>query len=89
MAIASYLMVNTARFTVSNTNQLTNVDIEVCRVTAPLEAEVACDVESLLLKILEYGNYSFHLVLLGEYSRTLPSAVQAFQFVAQDYPDSV
>lgn len=64
-------MVDTARFKTSNTNLLTNVDVEICKTTAPLEEEAAWEVESLLLKILEYGDYSFHSALLGEYSRTL------------------
>ena len=64
-------MVNTARFKVSNTAWLTSVDVEICQTTAPLEAEAAWEVESLLLKILEYGDYSFHSALLGEYSQTL------------------
>jgi len=64
-------MVNTARFKTSNTTQLTSIDVEIRKATAPLETESAWEVESLLLKILEYGDYSFHSALLGEYSRTL------------------
>jgi hypothetical protein len=64
-------MANTTRFKVSNTIRLTSVDVEICRVTAPLEVEAAWEAESLLLKILEYGDYSFRSALLGEYSRTL------------------
>jgi GNAT superfamily N-acetyltransferase len=64
-------MLNTARLQNPNTTQLTNVDIEICQATAPLEAGAAWEVESLLLKILEYGDYSFHSALLGEYSQTL------------------
>lgn len=54
-----------------NSNRLVSVDLEVSQATAPLESEAAWEVESLLLKILEYGDYSFHSALLGEYSRTL------------------
>jgi GNAT superfamily N-acetyltransferase len=64
-------MVNAARFSLSNTNQLTSVDFEICQVTAPLDAETVWEIESLLLKIFEYGDYSFHSALSGEYSRTL------------------
>jgi GNAT superfamily N-acetyltransferase len=65
------MMVSTAKIKTSNINQLTSVDVEISQATAPLGAEAAWEVESLLLKILEYGDYSFHSALLGEYSRTL------------------
>jgi len=54
-----------------NTAILKNTNIEVCRVTAPAAPEAAWEVESLLLKIFEYGDYSFRSALLGEYSKTL------------------
>lgn len=55
----------------SNITRSTNAEIEVCRATAPLTPESAWEVESLLLKIFEYGDYSFRSALLGEYSKTL------------------
>jgi GNAT superfamily N-acetyltransferase len=64
-------MANTAGFKLSDTNQLTSIDVEISHATAPLESDVAWEVEALLLKILEYGDYSFHSALLGEYSQTL------------------
>ena len=54
-----------------NTTILTNTDIEVQHVTAPLDIEAAWEIESLLLKIFEYGDYSFRSALRGEYSETL------------------
>jgi GNAT superfamily N-acetyltransferase len=36
-----------------------------------LKTQAAWEVECLLLKIFEYGDYSFHSALLGEYSQTL------------------
>ena len=48
-----------------------NLDFEICRVTAPLNAIAAWQLESFLLKIFEYGDYSFRAALRGEYSQTL------------------
>lgn len=64
-------MASIAGTNILNTNRLMNTDIEVCEVAAPLGAEAAWEVESLLLKIFEYGDYSFRSVLRGEYSKTL------------------
>ncbi len=64
-------MADEAKPRTPNAKRLTSADIEVSRVTAPLDPEAAWEVESLLLKIFEYGDYSFRSVLLGEYSRTL------------------
>jgi GNAT superfamily N-acetyltransferase len=50
---------------------LSNANIEVYRVTAPLPPEATWEIESLLLKIFEYGDYSFRSALQGEYSKTL------------------
>lgn len=54
-----------------NTTRFMSTDIEVCQVTAPLGIEAAWEIESLLLKIFEYGDYSFRSALRGEYSKTL------------------
>lgn len=54
-----------------NIPTLTIAKIEICRLTAPLAPEAAWEVESLLLEIFEYGDYSFRSALLGEYSKTL------------------
>lgn len=54
-----------------NTAILKNTNIEVCRVTAPLAPEAAWEVESLLLQVFEYGDYSFRSALLGRYHKTL------------------
>lgn len=64
-------MVNTAGTNILNTNRLMIANIEVCRATAPLDAEAAWEIESLLLKIFEYGDYSFRSALRGEYCETL------------------
>jgi N-acetylglutamate synthase-like GNAT family acetyltransferase len=48
-----------------------NEDIEILRRPAPLDLETAWEVESLLLKIFEYGDYSFRSALRGDYSETL------------------
>lgn len=64
-------MLNTMGIEALKTSCIANADIEVCRVTAPLAPEAAWEVESLLLKIFEYGDYSFRSALSGEYSKTL------------------
>jgi len=46
-------------------------DIEFCKVSAPLEPETVWRIESLLLKVFEYGDYSFRSALSGEYHQTL------------------
>ena len=48
-----------------------NSDIETRQVMAPLAPEAAWEVESLLLKIFEYGDYSFRSALRGDYAETL------------------
>jgi GNAT superfamily N-acetyltransferase len=53
------------------TSALRNTEIELCRATAPVPAEQAWEIESLLLRIFEYGDYSFRAALSGEYSGTL------------------
>ena len=45
--------------------------VDVSRVTAPLEAGSAWEVEAFLLKIFEYGDYRFRSALRGDYSDTL------------------
>jgi len=45
--------------------------IEFCELTAPLSSETAWQVESLLLKIFEYTDYSIRSALAGRYSSTL------------------
>ena len=45
------------------------VDIE--RVETPLEPKSAWEIEAFLLRIFEYGDYSFRSALRGEYSDTL------------------
>lgn len=69
--IVGYFMVNKAGTKILNTTRLMNTDTEVYKVAAPLGAEAAWEVESLLLKIFEYGDYSFRSALRGEYSKTL------------------
>lgn len=54
-----------------NAVTMENANIEVSRVTAPLDPKVAWWIESFLLKVFEYGDYSFRSALLGEYSDTL------------------
>lgn len=41
------------------------------QVTAPLPCDLAWEVESLLLKVFEYGDYSFRSALTGRYAETL------------------
>ena len=53
------------------TKELLKTDIEKCIAIAPLENELAWEVESLLLMIFEYGDYSFRSALTGEYSQSL------------------
>jgi GNAT superfamily N-acetyltransferase len=64
-------MADTAENKVANKTSLMSTDIEVCQVASPLGAEAAWEVESLLLKIFEYGDYSLRSALRGEYSKTL------------------
>jgi len=64
-------MLNTLKAKALNTTRLANTDVEVCQVAAPLTPDAAWKVESLLLKIFEYGDYSLRSALLGEYSETL------------------
>jgi predicted N-acetyltransferase YhbS len=47
--------------------KMTNV--EICRAAAPLDSKAAWEIESLLVKIFEYGDYSFRSVLLDRYHR--------------------
>jgi GNAT superfamily N-acetyltransferase/RimJ/RimL family protein N-acetyltransferase len=44
---------------------------EFCKVTAPLGPEAVWQIESLLLKVFEYGDYSFRSALSGQYHKTL------------------
>ena len=46
-------------------------DIEIQQVTAPLPWEFAWQIESFLLEIFEYGDYSFRSALRGEYAAGL------------------
>jgi len=46
-------------------------DIRIKRVTAPLDTETVWEIESFLLKIFEYGDYSFRSALSGKYHQTL------------------
>lgn len=46
-------------------------DIEIQQVKAPLAPQAVWEVESLLLKIFEYGDYSFRSALRGDYAKTL------------------
>jgi len=71
VGIVGYLMASKAGTEILDTDRLINTDIEVCRATAPLDTEAAWEIESLLLKIFEYGDYSFRSALRGEYSKTL------------------
>ncbi|HET6445790.1 MAG TPA: GNAT family N-acetyltransferase [candidate division Zixibacteria bacterium] len=64
-------MADEAKPKTPKTERLASADIEVSLVKAPLNPGIAWEVESLLLKIFEYGDYSFRSALLGEYSRTL------------------
>ena len=51
--------------------EMSSIDSEISQIIAPLQTEIAWEVESLLLKIFEYGDYSFRSALSGEYSQTL------------------
>jgi len=53
------------------TKELLKKDIEKCIAIAPFENELAWEVESLLLRIFEYGDYSFRSALRGEYAQSL------------------
>jgi GNAT superfamily N-acetyltransferase len=44
------------------------LEIEISQVLCPVSQELAWQIESFLLKILEYGDYSFRSALLGKYS---------------------
>jgi GNAT superfamily N-acetyltransferase len=46
-------------------------DIKFRRLTAPIDHVTAWRIESFLLKIFEYGDYSFRSALLGRFSSTL------------------
>ena len=46
-------------------------DVRFSRVTAPLDVRLAWEVESFLLEVFEYGDYSFRAALRGDYARTL------------------
>ncbi|MHC4478304.1 MAG: GNAT family N-acetyltransferase [Planctomycetota bacterium] len=48
-----------------------DANVEFRRVSAPLAPETAWVIESLLLKIFEYGDYSLRSALAGRYSDTL------------------
>ena len=48
-----------------------NKNIEIRKVTAPLQPESAWQVESLLVRIFEYGDYSLRSALSGGYSEKL------------------
>jgi len=48
-----------------------NKDIDIHKAAAPLQPEIAWQVESLLVKIFEFGDYSFRSALTGEYSEKL------------------
>jgi len=50
---------------------VTERDIEICRVEAPLPSALAWATESLLLRIFEYGDYSLRSALSGAYSESL------------------
>jgi len=64
-------MIHSTDSKLMNTNALSCAEIEFYRVTAPLDPETVYEIESLLLKIFEYGDYSFRSALSGEYSETL------------------
>jgi len=49
----------------------TRPDAEICRVQAPVPPALAWEIESLLLRIFEYGDYSLRSALSGAYSETL------------------
>ena len=48
-----------------------NAGIEFCKAASPLEPEAVWQIESLLLKVFEYGDYSFRSALSGQYHQTL------------------
>ncbi|MHC4741743.1 MAG: GNAT family N-acetyltransferase [Planctomycetota bacterium] len=56
---------------------IVDADVEVVGLTAPLGREAAWEIESFLLKIFEYGDYSLRSALCGEYSKTLDCTVFA------------
>jgi GNAT superfamily N-acetyltransferase len=64
-------MANTTGPKTLDKTTLSNTKVEISRVTAPLAPEATWEVESLLLKIFEYGDYSFRSALSGEYSKKL------------------
>ncbi|MFC1782596.1 GNAT family N-acetyltransferase [Planctomycetota bacterium] len=47
--------------------------LEIKQMDPPLSPELAWEIEAFLLKIFEFGDYSFRSALLGEYSSTLGS----------------
>lgn len=49
-------------------------DLCFSRLTAPLDVQRAWEVESLLLEIFEYGDYSLRAALRGDYAQTLQCA---------------
>ncbi|MHC4645407.1 MAG: GNAT family N-acetyltransferase [Planctomycetota bacterium] len=49
----------------------TETDVDLCMVCAPLPPEAVWEIESLLLRVLEYGDYSFRSALSGKYSGAL------------------
>ena len=44
-------------------------NVEICRAATPLDSKTAWEIESLLVKIFEYGDYSFRSALSGRYHR--------------------
>lgn len=64
-------MIHTAGSKSRNANVLSCAGTEFCRVDAPLVPKAVWQIESLLLNIFEYGDYSFRSALSGEYSDTL------------------
>gem|GEM_PF-2145112 len=53
------------------TGGLAGSDVRISRLAAPLDAKTAWQVESLLVRIFERGDYSFRSALSGKYSGTL------------------
>ena len=46
-------------------------DISFSKISSPVDPHLAWEVESLLVKVFEYGDYSFRSALLGSYSDNL------------------
>jgi GNAT superfamily N-acetyltransferase len=65
MDIPGSLVVNETR------TRIVGKGVDILSLTAPVDPALAWEIESFLLRIFEYGDYSFRSALSGEYSKTL------------------